>query len=139
MALLGMMRLFPALFAAMSLTACFPADELDTPRSIPQALQGRWGLTTADCEAARADAKGLMSVMADTLAFYESRATLARVDDRSETRLEGVFVFSGEGQTWQRALLLDLRDGGEGLMRQELGAGAASEALHYTRCPAAAP
>lgn len=114
---------------------CFPADDLDTPRTIPQALQGRWALVPADCEAGRADAKGLMIVQPDTLAFYESRATLARVDDRSETRLEGVFVFSGEGQTWQRALLLDLREGGEGLMRQELGEGAAPEPVHYSRCP----
>jgi hypothetical protein len=130
-----MIRLSAAVCAAVLLSACFPADELDTPRSIPQALQGRWGLTTEDCEAARPGATGLLIVRADTLAFHESLATLARVDDRSETRLEGVFVFSGEGQTWQRAVLLDLRDGGEGLMRQALGAGADAEPVHYLRCP----
>lgn len=131
-----MVRASTAAFLTLGLSACFPADELDTPRSVPQALQGRWGLVAADCDPARDDAKGLMVVQADTLAFYESRATLARVDDRSETRIEGVFVFSGEGQTWQRALLLDLRDGGEGLMRQELGEGASPDGLHYMRCPA---
>lgn len=131
-----MIRACLAVILASLLSACFPADELDIPRSVPLALQGRWGLVADDCDPRRDDAKGLMVVQADTLAFYESRATLARVDDRSETRLEGVFVFSGEGETWQRVLLLDLRDGGEGLMRQELGEGAAPDALHYIRCPA---
>ncbi|MBN7785417.1 hypothetical protein JYP51_10820 [Ponticoccus gilvus] len=131
-----MIRVSLAVILASLLSACFPADELDIPRSVPLALQGRWGLVAADCDPRRDDAKGVMVVQADTLAFYESRATLARVDDRSETRLEGMFVFSGEGETWQRALLLDLRDGGEGLMRQELGEGAAPDALHYMRCPA---
>src|SRR6188472_2988303 len=41
---------------------------------IPAALQGRWGLTPADCTSALGDAKGLLVINANELRFYESRA-----------------------------------------------------------------
>ena len=55
-----------------------PAKPLPAPASsIPAALQGRWGLTPADCMPGRSDAKGLLTITADGLRFYESRAVPA--------------------------------------------------------------
>ena len=41
---------------------------------IPATIQGRWGLTPADCISNRGDAKGLLIIAADSLKFYELRA-----------------------------------------------------------------
>src|SRR6478752_2914554 len=50
------------------------ADPAPAAMAIPAALQGRWGLTPADCMSGRSDAKGLLTIAADGLQFYESRA-----------------------------------------------------------------
>jgi len=80
-----------------------PASPLPSPSvHIPAALQGRWGLTPADCTTALGDAKGLMVINDDELRFYESRAVPA---DRAQTdpdSISGQFAFRGEGQSWTR-------------------------------------
>ena len=56
--------------------------------TIPAVIQGRWGLVAADCEPGRDDAKGLLTISANELDFYESVGTL---DERFvvRRRLEG--------------------------------------------------
>ena len=49
-------------------------------------------------------------------------------------RFRGEFAFTGEGQEWQRDVVLDLREGGKILVRREFGEGASPEAFDYTRC-----
>ena len=58
--------------------ATTPARPLPAPTAtIPAGLQGRWGLTPADCVPGRSDAKGLLIISPGELRFYESRAVPA--------------------------------------------------------------
>ena len=84
---------------------------------LPAAMIGRWGLTPADCERGRADAKGLMTISATDLRFYESRAVPGGDVQTSPQIVSGNFHFTGEGQTWTRyeAIKVD----GQKLIRTE--------------------
>jgi hypothetical protein len=104
------------------------------PNTIPLAVQGRWGLVPADCTSTRGDAKGLLTIDATTLKFYESRATLGAIKDVDDDGIEATFAFSGEGQTWSLDLDLDVEDGGKTLIRKEQGQDASPKPLKYTRC-----
>lgn len=95
--------------------------------TIPAALHGRWGMTPADCDPARADNKGLMTVTADTLAFYESRARLQAVTSAEPNQLAGRFAFTGEGQNWTADITLTRQ--GDTLVREEAG-----PRFTYKRC-----
>ncbi|MBE9637672.1 hypothetical protein [Salipiger mangrovisoli] len=126
-----------AALAVLSLTAaCLPQEETASSpvqeTGIPMAMQGRWGLVPADCTSTRGDAKGLMEVSAERLGFYESRAVLAEVSERSDTRLAASFDMTGEGMSWQRDMVLVAK--GDTLVRQESGEGAIPGPLTYQRC-----
>jgi hypothetical protein len=108
-----------------------PTDAATAPGRLPAAFLGRWGLVPADCTSTRGDAKGLMTVEADRLTFYESRATIARVDTVSPTELKASLAFSGEGQEWTQETPLILEDNGNALTRTADG-----QTLRYTRCGA---
>lgn len=105
--------------------------------SIPEALRGRWGLVAADCTSTRGDAKGLIDVSDTQIRFYESRATLTEVVEQDATRIVGDFGFTGEGQTWERRMVLDGQDGGRTLIRREQGADAMPGMLRYRKCETA--
>jgi hypothetical protein len=80
-----------------------PAQPLPPPAGrIPAALQGRWGLTPADCVAGRSDAKGLLVITPDDLRFYESRAVPAADVEADANSIGGNFAFTGEGQSWTK-------------------------------------
>ena len=80
-----------------------PAKALPAPAArIPASLQGRWGLTPADCTAGRGDAKGLLIVTPDDLHFYESRAVPVDGIATSDDSISGNFAFTGEGQSWTK-------------------------------------
>ncbi len=108
--------------------------EIAASSDIPAAMRGRWGLVAADCEPGRADAKGLMTVSARKLEFYESVGTLARATEGDRTHLRGVFDFTGEGMSWQRDQSLELTEGGRALVRREFGQDASPEPLQYNKC-----
>ena len=78
---------------------------------IPSALQGRWGLSPADCTSTKGDAKGLLIVDAGSLKFYESRAVPSPGIQTSPNSVGGNFAFSGEGQEWTKYETLELRGG----------------------------
>jgi hypothetical protein len=122
------------LLVLLALAACTPVAVTPVTRDIPAGLQGRWGLTAADCIPGRADAKGLMIVGPTTLRFYESLGTLGALGERSETRIAGSFAFTGEGQTWQRQIVLDASEGPDRLVRTESGADIPAASYRYTRC-----
>jgi len=83
--------------------ATSPAQPLPEPTAtIPAALQGRWGLTPADCTTTRGDAKGLLIVTPDELRFYESRAVPAAGAQAGANSIAGDFAFTGEGQSWTK-------------------------------------
>ena len=77
---------------------------------IPAALQGRWGLTPADCTSTRGDAKGRLIITAGDLHFYESRAVPSADVQADGNSIAGHFDFTGEGQTWSKYEALK-RDG----------------------------
>ena len=97
--------------------------------SIPAALQGRWGLTPADCTSTRGDAKGLLIVGSDGLQFYESRATPVRNAQKSDDSFSADFAFTGEGQSWSKFQTLTLDD--DKLVRTESSPMAS---FTYVRC-----
>lgn len=70
--------------------------------AIPATLQGRWGLTPADCTSALAQAKGLLVISAGKLRFYESLALPSNGVQADNQSISGDFNFSGEGKAWAR-------------------------------------
>lgn len=87
-----------------------PARPLPAPAAkIPAALQGRWGLSPADCTAKDGSGKGLLVVSADDIRFYESTAVPTGDVEADPVSISGNFAFRGEGQSWARyeALKLD--------------------------------
>ena len=106
------------------------ADTTPAPAgSIPAALQGRWGLTPADCTSSLGDAKGLLVVNSSELRFYESRAVPTASAATTADSISGDFDFAGEGQTWTRHESLELRKGK--LIRTERNPVAS---FSYARC-----
>lgn len=112
-----------------------PSEEA-SPESgkIPVALRGRWGLVPEDCTSTRGDAKGLLTITADTVRFYESRGALGEVIERSPNRIVADFAMSGEGQSWTRRMVFVAQDGGRTLVRRERGPDALLGLLRYSRC-----
>ncbi len=101
---------------------------------IPAALQGRWGLVAADCEPGRADAKGLLTITADKLEFYESVGELDDIREVGDDRIHASFDFMGEGMEWEREMALELQETGAALVRREFGADAAPGSFRYVKC-----
>lgn len=110
-----------------------PAQATGAP-TIPAAVQGRWGLTPADCASADGAAEGLLVIGPDRLSFYESRGTLRDVSQADERGIRAVYAFTGEGMEWMRDIALNLEVGDARLVRREFGEGAPQEPLTYTRC-----
>jgi hypothetical protein len=87
-----------------------PANPLPAPAAaIPAAIQGRWGLTPADCTSTRGDAKGLLVIGAGELRFYESRAVPSANVQGDAITISGDFHFTGEGRSWTRFEALSVR------------------------------
>ena len=85
------------------------AKPLPAPAAkVPAALQGRWGLTPADCSGDPSAAKGLLVVTPDELQFYESKAVPSSDVAADAGSISGTFAFTGEGQSWTRYEALKL-------------------------------
>lgn len=107
------------------------------PTMIPAQFHGRWGLVAADCTSTRGDAKGLLTIDAGRLVFYESRGVLDRIDTWSPVnRFTAKYGFTGEGMEWERVITLE-RNGSK-LRRTERGGEEGRVDLTYTACPASA-
>ena len=104
------------------------------PTEIPASIRGRWGLVTADCDPARDDAKGLLTITGSKLEFYESVGTLDTIMEAEPTRIRAAFDFEGEGMAWQREVVLDVQDQGATLIRREYGDDAAPGPFRYAKC-----
>ena len=97
--------------------------------SIPAALQGRWGMTPADCTSTRGDNKGLLTVSADGLRFYESRAVPVAHVNTSPDSFSAEYAFTGEGMEWKKFQTLELQ--GDKLVRTESNP---TTSYTYARC-----
>jgi hypothetical protein len=124
----------PAVATPPPATPAATASPADTAQTIPQAVQGRWGLVPADCTSTRGDAKGLLVIGPDSLKFYESQGKLGQIAERSDNRIRASFAFTGEGMEWTHDVVLDAQDGGKALVRQNFGPDAEPGSYKYTRC-----
>jgi hypothetical protein len=120
--------------AANSSVAPAPSPPAPASTELPTALRGRWGLVPADCTSTRGDAKGLLTVSANELRFYESVGTLGTITESAPTRIRAAFDFEGEGMTWQRDMVLDVQDDGATLIRREYGEDAGPGPFRYSKC-----
>ncbi len=111
-----------------------PAANETPVTEIPAAIRGRWGLVEADCDPARDDAKGLLTISATRLEFYESVGTLRTITESAPTRIRASFDFEGEGMNWKRDQTLDVQDDGATLVRREYGDDAAPGPFRYSKC-----
>jgi hypothetical protein len=111
-----------------------PAANEAPATEIPAAIRGRWGLVPADCTSTRGDAKGLLTISASSLEFYESVGTLGTISEAGPTRIRASFDFEGEGMNWKRDQVLDVQDDGATLIRREYGEEAAPGPFRYARC-----
>ena len=109
------------------------ANEATTANAIPAAFQGRWGMVPADCTSTRGDNKGLITVDSSSIAFYESRATLAKVTTNAPENFTGDFRFTGEGRTWTKPQNLKLTASSNTLIRSETEP---AMSFTYKRCAA---
>ena len=100
---------------------------------IPVAFHGQWGMAPADCASTRGDNKGLITVEADGIRFYESRATLAKVTQNAPENFTGDFKFTGEGQSWTKPQNLKLTGSSNTLIRSESDP---AMSFTYKRCTA---
>jgi hypothetical protein len=105
-------------------------------KAIPAAIQGRWAIDASDCPKRPGTDLTALVIDAANLRFHESHGELARVRERSATRLAADYKFSGEGMDWDRLMVLSVTDGGKTLVRRDYGDGAAANAMRYTRCAA---
>ncbi|EIZ80154.1 hypothetical protein WSK_1187 [Novosphingobium sp. Rr 2-17] len=110
------------------------ASEAVAADVIPPALRGRWGLVAGDCTGPADVAKGLMTVSAGQLKFYEAVANLTNVKSARADAVTGNFDFSGEGQSWTLQVALTSPDGGKTMVRKDTGPDAAPQPLHYKKC-----
>ncbi|MEO6113458.1 MAG: hypothetical protein ABIP07_03290 [Sphingomicrobium sp.] len=129
--------------AAMEVEALPPSEESSGPINgvnesddagseaalIPVQYHGRWGMVPADCTSTRGDAKGLITIANMTIKFYESTATLRDQRPAIATSFSGLYDFTGEGQTWQKAVTLTRT--GDTLKRADEEGN-----YSYTRCKA---
>jgi hypothetical protein len=106
-----------------------PPPALVSTGPIPAPLQGRWGLTPADCTSTRGDAKGLLVVTGGELRFYESRAVPAPGIQADDGAVSGNFHFTGEGQAWTKYEAL--KRSGDKLTRTENNPAAS---FTYAKC-----
>jgi len=114
---------------ANSAVPAAPAAAGQSATGIPANLQGRWGLTPADCTAPLARAKGLLVINSGELRFYESRAVPAADVETSADSISGQFNFTGEGQSWSRYESLEAK--GDKMIRTERNPLAS---FSYARC-----
>ena len=109
-----------------------PAENYIAPNpdtAIPAALHGRWGLTDADCDSERDDTKGLVTIAADRISFYEAIAVPDSIGKSTRTSIEGRFAFTGEGMAWSGPMIWSVE--GNRLIRIDSERDAR---LEYSRC-----
>lgn len=110
------------------------ASEGPIVREIPLALRGRWGLVPGDCTSTRGDAKGLLTIAATDLRFYESVGKIVTATSVDPARLRGTFAFTGEGMEWTRDISLRASADGKTLDYFDMGADSPPSNRTYARC-----
>ena len=82
-----------------------PVPAEDSERNIPPQYQGRWALDRIACRATGETSR--LDIGAEDMTFYESRGRLISASPLSSGREHRLVLgFSGEGQYWERTLIL---------------------------------
>lgn len=98
--------------------------------ALPPAFEGRWGMTPADCDIARGDTRGLLSITGSKLTFWDAGATASVVGGSSRYKVVADLALSDHGRKWQRRDTFELTNAGTTLQRTE----AAGKTYRYERC-----
>ena len=117
--------------AALGLPRSGTPSPAKAAKTLPPAFLGRWGITPADCDFSRSDTKGLVTVFADKLSFYESTAKVASLSAVSQYKVIADLNYTGEGQAWRKRTTLELITAGTALLRTEQSPAAT---FRYERC-----
>ncbi|MCF8708970.1 hypothetical protein [Rhizorhapis sp. SPR117] len=104
-------------------------SDRDSNATIPAAFHGRWGMNGNDCTSTRGDAKGLITISADRIDFYESRATPVKVTGSYAENFTAEFAFTGEGQSWTKLENLKLTNSSKTMVRTDKDG-----SFSYQRC-----
>lgn len=102
--------------------------------TFPAAMRGKWGMNEADCDPARGDDKGALTIGEKSVKFYESVAELGTTKIATPTEVRAVFDYEGEGMKWQREASYTLEDGGKTLVLTEYGDDAPQGPRRHSRC-----
>jgi hypothetical protein len=98
-------------------------------RAFPTEFVGYWGVTPNDCELANTEATGRINIDGDTVRFYQAKARVASLQQRSTYEVAADLRFSADGKDWQRTNIFRLESGGTVLFRTEGGS-----TLRYAHC-----
>lgn len=121
--------------ARLGVPVSSPTPQAGRARVFPTAFEGYWGATPGDCELANIAATGRIAVERDTIRFYESRARVQSLSERSPYEVTTELRFSGEGESWARQATWRLEQGGTTLIRSEsASATAPARVVRYQRC-----
>lgn len=98
---------------------------------LPPSFVGRWGMTKADCDPNSLATKGLLTISADHLKFWESKGSVQRIVRHSPYDVTLVLDMTGEGQRWTSTTQLTLDAAATQLVRAERGT---PDHYRYQRC-----
>lgn len=121
--------------AKVGLPVSSPTPTAAQGRALPTAFQGYWGATPDDCALANVDARGRVAIDSDQLRFFERRAAVDTLRERSPTTLAVTLAYKGDGQRWKHDATLTLEQGGTRLLLVEQGdAVRPGQTMRYQRC-----
>lgn len=101
------------------------------PSALPPAFEGRWGMKPEDCDIARSDTRGLLSVTGSKLTFYDAAATATVIGGSSRYKVVADLALSDRGRKWQRRDTFELTNAGTVLQRTEQDTG---KTYRYEHC-----
>ncbi|PZD75316.1 hypothetical protein C1752_00385 [Acaryochloris thomasi RCC1774] len=90
-----------------------PADstvvaKAESVQEIPKQFQGEWNADLAQCGSEGSD--GRLEIKAKQVLFYESSGPIQDITSDGDRNLTGTVELSGEGETWQTELELQLSE-----------------------------
>lgn len=101
------------------------------PSALPPAFEGRWGMKPEDCDIARSDTRGLLSVAGSKLTFYDAAATATVIGGSSRYKVVADLALSDRGRKWRRRDTFELTNAGTVLRRTEQDTG---KTYRYDHC-----
>ena len=104
------------------------------PTTFPAAMLGRWGLVPGDCTSTRGDNKGMITISANEIRFYESVARITSASERTADQLRAAMAFEGEGMQWNRDIAIKAWPARDQLILEEFGTDAVPGPRTYSRC-----